>query len=209
MTFLPVKGYEGFYEVSDQGQVRSLDRIVLGRDGTPYPFKGRVLRPHPNKNVEYLQISLWKDGIGTSHYVHILVAQAHIPNPNQLPEVNHRDGIRVHNFKSNLEWITSSGNKLHAVQTGLRIYTTKLTKDEMIACLFDVIAGESYGSLATRVPYGHVYLSIKLRKLAVELGIEHELDESLMEQRIIRARTNGAKNRGGYKLNRNRSVIKA
>lgn len=206
MTFLPVKGYEGLYEVSDQGQVRSLDRIVLARDGASYPFKSRVLKPHPN--VEYLQLSLWKDGVGTSHYVHILVASAHIPNPNQLPEVNHRDGVRFHNFKSNLEWVTSSGNKFHAVQTGLRIYKTKLSKDEMIACLFDVIAGESYGSLATRVPYGHVYLSVKLRKLAIELGVENELNESLIEQRIIRARANGVKNCGGYKLNRNRSIIK-
>mgnify|MGYP001470737532 CR=1 FL=1 len=208
MTFLPVKGYEGLYEVSDQGQVRSIDRIVLGQDGVQYPFKGRILRPHPNKNVEYLQLSLWKNGVGTSHYVHILVAEAHIPNPTGLPEVNHDDGIRHHNFKSNLEWVTSSGNKFHAVQTGLRVYSSRMSEEEWYECLCSVINGESYYNLSLRTPYKVPNLSIRVRKLAKKLGLEIELDQSLSEQKAERARINGRQYKGKTYINSGSNLIR-
>ena len=193
MNYSPVKGYEGNYEVSDEGLVRSIDRTILGRDGTNYPFKGRVLRACPHKDTGYLQVSLWKDGVGTHHYVHRLVALAHIPNPENLPEVNHKNGNHADPRKDNLEWVTSRGNKIHAIETGLKTYTNRLTKDEFVECLQAVISGESYSSLSKRVPYQVPFLSTKLRSIARELGIEDELDASLMEQRIIRARSNGAK----------------
>ena len=193
MNYSPVKGYEGNYEVSDEGLVRSIDRTVLGRDGTNYPFKGRVLRVCLHKDTGYPQVSLWKDGVGTHHYVHRLVALAHIPNPENLPEVNHTNGNRADPRKDNLEWVDSRGNKIHAIETGLKTYTNRLTKDEFVECLQAVISGESYSSLSKRVPYQVPFLSTKLRSIARELGIEDELDASLMEQRIIRARSNGAK----------------
>ena len=193
MNFLPIKGYEGLYEVSDTGFVRSLDRELLGRDGYIYPYKGRILRTNLNKQVIYPQVSLWKNNKGSYFYIHRLVAQAFIPNPNNLPEVNHIDGNRTNNHVSNLEWVTSSENSFHAVQTGLRTYTHRLTKEEFVDCLWDVIQGESYASLSQRVPYKVPFLSVKLRKIAKELNLEHELDESLMIQRIERARINGAK----------------
>lgn len=77
---------------------------------------------------------------------------------------------------------------------GLKIYTNRLTKEEFINCLYDVINGESYTSLSSRVPYKVPFLSVKLRKIAKELGLENELNESLYMQRVIRARINGAKN---------------
>lgn len=193
MNFLPIKGYEGLYEISDTGIVRSLDRKLLGKDGHTYPYKGRILRTNLNKQVIYPQVRLWKDNKGTWFYIHRLVAQAFIPNPNNLPEVNHIDGNRTNNHVSNLEWVTSSENSFHAVQTGLRVYTNRLTKEEFVDCLWDVIQGESYASLSQRVPYKVPFLSVKLRKIAKELNLEHELDESLMIQRIERARVNGAK----------------
>ena len=194
MSYLPIKGYEGLYEVSEAGIIRSLDRLIIGKDGVAYPFKGKALRASPNKEVGYLQVSLWKNGEGTSHYVHRLVAIAHIPNPLDLPEVNHLDGNRQNPTKTNLEWCTSQENSIHAVISGLKTYTHRLSKEEFIECLFSVINGESYYSVSQRVPYKVPFISVKLRKLAKELGIEGELDESLMAQRIVRARTNGAKN---------------
>lgn len=193
MNFLPIKGYEGLYEISDTGIVRSLDRELLGKDGYTYPYKGRILRTNLNKQVIYPQVRLWKDNKGTWFYIHRLVAQAFIPNPNNLPEVNHIDGNKTNNHVSNLEWVTSSENSFHAVQTRLRVYTNRLTKEEFVDCLWDVIQGESYASLSQRVPYKVPFLSVKLRKIAKELNLEHELDESLMIQRIERARVNGAK----------------
>lgn len=194
MNFLPIHNYEGLYEVSDLGRIRSVDRIVVGKDGVSYPRKGRVLRPCPNKNVEYLTVGLWQDNVGKTYYVHRLVAQAHIPNPHNLPEVNHINGVRLSNHKSNLEWVTRVGNAQHAVDTGLRVYTTKLTKAEFVECLYSVLDGETYTSLCERVPYQVPFLSTKLRAIARELNLEGELNASLMEQRINRARINGAKN---------------
>ena len=194
MSYLPVQGYDGLYEVSSAGEVRSLDRTVTGRDGVLYPFKGRTLRPSIHKNLGYPVVSLWKDNVGTTFYVHRLVAQAFIPNPQNLPEVNHKDGIRTNANVANLEWVTSSENSYHASQTGLRVYTNNLTKAEFVECLFSVIEGESYVSLSERVPYQVPFLSVKLRKIAQELGVEPDLDESLHHQRVARARINGAKN---------------
>lgn len=194
MNYLPVVGYEGLYEVSTCGVVRSVDRHTVGRDGASYPFKGRVLRAKPNKDTYYYQVSLWKNGAGTSEYVHRLVAKAHIPNPDALPEVNHQDGNRQNNLYTNLEWVTSLGNKQHAISTGLRVYVNKLSYPEFVECLQCVIEGESYLALTHRVPYKVPFLSTKLRKIAKELGVEHELDESLQYQRVERARINGTKN---------------
>ena len=194
MNFSALIGYEGSYEVSACGVIRSVDRVVLGTDGATYPFKGRILRANPHKDVNYLVVSLWKDGIGQSHYVHRLVAQAHVANPFNKPEVNHKDGDRTNNNKNNLEWVTPQENKLHAITTGLRKYTNRMTKDEFVDCLFSVIDGESYAALCNRVPYKVPFLSVKLRQIARELGVENDLNESLYQQRISRARINGAKN---------------
>ena len=195
MNWLPVEGYEGLYEVSCFGEVRSVDRIVVGKDGTHHPKKGRVLVPHLMKNIEYPSVRLWKNNRGSTLYVHRLVAQAFIPNPQNKPEVNHIDGVRTNNTVHNLEWVTSTENTQHAIQTGLKTYTNRLTREEFIECLFAVIDGESYQSLTNRVPYKVPYLSTKLRSIARELNIEGELDESLQIQRVERARINGSKNK--------------
>lgn len=195
MPYLAVKDYEGLYEVNRSGEVRSVDRTVLGKDGAKYFKKGRVLRPTQNKQVGYLQVSLWKGNTGVSHYVHRLVAQAHIPNPKGLLEVNHIDGDRHNNCVTNLEWLSRQGNAQHAVDTGLRTYTHRLTREEFIECLWSVLSGESYTDLSLRVPYKVPFLSVKLRKLARELGVEGELNESIRTNQARRARVNGSCNK--------------
>lgn len=194
MNYLPVNGYEGLYEVSDTGQVRSIARTILGKDGALYPFKERVLAAHPHKDTGYIQVSLWKNNKGTHHYVHRLIAIAHTPNPGNLKEVNHLDGNRQHNTVSNLEWVSRLGNAQHAIEQKLRMYTNKLTYDQFYDCLLSVINGESFGSLSQRTPYQVPFLSVKVRKVAQELGLEHELNEALLLQAQQRARRNGAKN---------------
>lgn len=191
MQWLPVKGYEELYEVSDTGEVRSVDRVLSVTNQKERLFKGRVLLQTMNKQVQYKQVSLWKENKGTSYYVHRLVAEAFIPNPESKPEVNHIDGNRQNNHISNLEWVTSGENSLHASKTGLRVYTNRLTKAEFLDCLYDVINGESYQSLSSRIPYKVPFLSTKLRALAKEFNLETELDESLYIQRVNRARVNG------------------
>ena len=93
-----IKGYEGMYEVSDQGRVRSLK---FGKE--------RILRPGMD-GCGYLQVGLWKNGDRNVFLVHRLVAQSFIPNPDNLPEVNHRDENKENNFVQNLEWCSDKYN---------------------------------------------------------------------------------------------------
>lgn len=120
----PVVGYEGIYEVSDLGRVRSLDRTVA-RNGpqqgqlSVLSVIGGLRRAHVTPKG-YLRIQLVKDGDRKNWMVHRLVATAFIPNPAALPEVNHKSGDKSDNSVSNLEWVTASGNLIHAYETGLK-----------------------------------------------------------------------------------------
>lgn len=97
-----IKGYEGLYQVSNLGRVRSLDRQVRNRSGIAIK-KGKILSL-VTVNKHYKKVSLWKDNIGENRLVHRLVAEAFIPNPNNFPEVNHKDENPKNNTVNNLEW---------------------------------------------------------------------------------------------------------
>lgn len=196
MERLTVLGYEGLYVVEETGKVFSIGRQVKMKNEGIRTFKDRQLSPLPNVQTRYLQVDLWKNNIRTKFSVHRLVAEAFIPNPYDLPEVNHKDGNRENPNAENLEWCTRSQNINHAIQTGLRVYTKRLTEPELLDCLHSVINGESYRALSKRVPYKVPFLSTILRRLARTHKLEHLLDESLRDQRITRARINGAKNSG-------------
>ncbi len=195
MNLLPVTNFENSYQVSDCGLVFSIPRVVIGADGTKYPFKGVQLSLALNTKLGYYMCNLYKNNQQTTKYVHRLVAEAFVSNPENKPEVNHIDGDKTNNHFSNLEWVTSSENSFHAVNSGLRVYTNRLTENEFLDCLHSVINGESYASLSQRVPYKVPFLSTKLRKIAKKYQLESLLDDSLALQRINRARTNGNKNR--------------
>ena len=95
-----VIGYENYYEVSSLGKVRSKSRVVHGRND--WIMQGRELKL--GNSGRYLQAYLSVDGKGKSINVHRLVAEAFIPNPNNFPEVNHKDENRYNNSVDNLEW---------------------------------------------------------------------------------------------------------
>ena len=110
----PVAGYEGLYEVAEDGRV-----IASPRPGRGYRRYERVLRPHRKKDGHW-NVGLTKDGRQKKHHVHRIVAEAFIPNPQNLPVVNHIDGNPSNNHRSNLEWCTVSHNVHHAYDSGLR-----------------------------------------------------------------------------------------
>lgn len=186
MNWLPVKNYENLYEVSDTGIVRSIDRTVLHKTGMQRLYKGKVISLTPHKDTRYMMVSLWKNNKGKAHYVHRLVAQTFLPNPNNLPEVNHIDGNKQNNSVSNLEWVTRKDNVTHAVSTGLRTYENRLSEQEFLQLLYNVIAGESYLDLSKKVNYKVPFLSTKLRKIATKYNLLKELDSSLIKQRALR-----------------------
>lgn len=118
--WVPVKNYEGLYEVSDQGRVRSLDRIITTSHGVQREVPGRQLVPGISR-AGYQVVALSKTGKPASRNVHRLVAEAFIPNPANLPLVRHLDDIGSHNRVSNLAWGTYSENRKDAVRSGAYI----------------------------------------------------------------------------------------
>lgn len=97
-VFKYIEGYEGLYQISNYGNVKSL-----------WYGKERILKPSADGNG-YLFVNLYKDAKRKHHQVHRLVAQAFIPNPDNLPQVNHKDECKINNSVENLEWCTCEYN---------------------------------------------------------------------------------------------------
>lgn len=114
-----IPGFEGLYQVSDQGNVRSMDRTVRGvsKAGNEYLRRttGRILSAGRCRG--YLIVNLHPSG---TIAVHLLVARAHVPGSTQGLQVNHIDGDKHNNCAGNLEWVTAKQNQHHAVESGLR-----------------------------------------------------------------------------------------
>ena len=105
-----IKGYEGLYQVSDIGRVKSFDRMVIDKIGRKYNKKGRILKPKTGPNG-YLRVALCDDcGKPKGFYVHRLVCEAFHENPESKPCVNHIDENKTNNVASNLEWCTYKEN---------------------------------------------------------------------------------------------------
>lgn len=117
MKWRYVKGFEGLYMVSDTGKVKSLGN---GNSTNPQFSTHRILKTRYSTNG-YEKVKLNKDGIRTHTHVHRLVASAFIDNPEQKPEVNHKDGDKLNNNASNLEWVTPSENQKHAFNLGMQV----------------------------------------------------------------------------------------
>ena len=109
-----IKDYEGVYQCSNLGRVRSMDRYVKEHSGKTQFRKGQIIKPKENKDNGYLQLALNKDAKRKMKYVHILVAETFIENTNQLETVNHKDGNKLNNCVDNLEWASYSENNKHA-----------------------------------------------------------------------------------------------
>lgn len=106
----PVKGYEEAYSISDDGVIRSLSRECIGDNGFFYTKKEKILK-QSDSGKGYRRVCLHQNGVRKSAYVHRLVAEAFIPNPSNLPCVNHKDENKTNNHVSNLEWCTVSYNR--------------------------------------------------------------------------------------------------
>lgn len=111
-------GYEGLYQVSTLGNVRSVDRIE--RCGSFFRRrKGTLLKQSINRGG-YCQVHLNKDGNGCSKEVHRLIAKTFIENKYDLPEVNHIDCDKTNNSVDNLEWVSREDNTKHAMEHDLK-----------------------------------------------------------------------------------------
>ena len=115
-----IAGYDGYYQVSNDGQVRSCERTVKDSKCVRV-FKGKILtQTEHNGKQPYYYVSLSYGGNIVKRMTHRLVAETFIPNPDNKPQVNHKDGNVHNNSVSNLEWVTNAENTQHAYNSHLR-----------------------------------------------------------------------------------------
>lgn len=110
----PVVGYEKYYEVSNLGRIRSLDRVMTSTTGKKFIKKGRIRKQVLNTATGYYMLVLHGDDGKETNTVHRFVAEAFLPNPNNLPLVNHKNEIKTDNRAENLEWCTRKYNMLYS-----------------------------------------------------------------------------------------------
>ena len=136
-VWLPVPGYEGFYEVSNQGLVRSVERTTTNSLGRSRTFPSKVLKPATTRRG-YLRVSLCKEGNQTNHSVHRLVALAFIPGFKEGLVVRHLDHNPLNNQATNLAWGTNKDNSHDSMRDGR-------------------LKGKNQNAPKTACPKGHTY----------------------------------------------------
>ena len=127
-TWKDISDYEGLYQISNLGRVKSLSRIIVKKNGVHQPFKEKILSFEVS-NKGYIVVTLCKNTKIKRFLVHRLVAKAFIPNPNNLSQVDHKDGNKENNHTDNLEWCTQSINMRHAYEQGLWHGNMKVRED--------------------------------------------------------------------------------
>lgn len=114
-TWVPVVGFEGLYECSDHGRIRSVDRVVTRRDGNTAKLRGCVLKANPFTDQGHLRVDLSKDGRRVPVQVHRVIAAAYLGDCPEGHEVRHMDGDASNNVPSNLRYGTRSENVVDSV----------------------------------------------------------------------------------------------
>jgi len=170
-------GNEGYYQVSNLGRVRSLDRTIShGKGESKRRVEGKMISQI--NTMGYLAVGLSMKGKGKFVKVHRLVAGAFISNPENKPCLNHKDRDRANNKLANLEWCTYRDNMLHIHETGANMCKgedhkmTTLTSSQVLEIKLSLRSGETGTSLAekfdvssatiSRIKTGKVWNSIKI-----------------------------------------------
>ena len=175
-TWKDIPEFSGSYQVSNMGRVRSVDRVVIYKDGREYKYKGEVLNPYVD-NLGYKQVKLYNVNGNKAKRVHRLVLETFKPHVNMGNlEVNHIDGIKLNNHLTNLEWVTRLGNISHAYDMGLMInkgergHNAKLSNTDVLEILERLDTGESQREIAldygvSRTCISHINIGLTWREV--------------------------------------------
>lgn len=146
-----IKNYENLYTVTEYGAV-----FTAGAGNSNFSRSIKQLKPFKvGKDRKYLKVRLYKDGVGKDYFVHRLVAEAFLPNPNGLPHVHHKDEDTFHNSLENLEWVTAQYNKEFSSSVHLTLISpsgeatpifniTKFCRENNLSngCIYHLISGK-------------------------------------------------------------------
>lgn len=176
-----IKNYEGFYQVSNLGRIRSLDRIIIKKnkygDISEFHWQGQIMTPCKNESPYYV-IHLKKNNMRKRFYIHRLVAEAFIENIYNKNVVNHIDHNKHNNTVENLEWVTTKENVNHSREqmckprntinktTGLKYigFRNNKYRVNIIIKSKDVAYDHSFDSIEEAIFHRDVVLSIHERK---------------------------------------------
>lgn len=114
-----VVGWEDSHEVSNLGRIRTKARIAANKSGSESHLLSRLKKTYFDGDG-YERVCLYADNKSKLLGVHRIVAEAFLPNPSNLPQVNHKNGIKADNSPENLEWVTGPQNIQHSIELGLR-----------------------------------------------------------------------------------------
>lgn len=125
-----IPGYEGLYQVSNEGEIKSLSRKVKNKNNVDKNIKERIMKKQL-ADMGYYKIGLSDyNGVKKNHYIHRLVLSAFLYDSDKV--VNHRDGIKTNNRLENLEYVTHKENLIHAYETGLRMSAARKYEKQII-----------------------------------------------------------------------------
>lgn len=164
-----IPGYEGYYEASNLGRIRSVERKI------PHPMlltgqtiHSKILKL--NKDADgYFVLSIQKEGKTLFTFAHRLVAMAFIPNPDNKPCVNHKDGNKQNNHVENLEWCTVLENNRHAHRTGLHPGTNAFSNPRCVK-IRCIQTGKTFISMGEAARYYGVTTNIIRNRLVGRLS---------------------------------------
>lgn len=131
-SWIDIKDFEGKYQISNLGRIKSILRKLNSRYGQNRTLNEKFLSLNKDKNTHYVSITLSKDNKRFTKSIHRLVAQAFIPNPENKCCVNHIDGNPSNNLLTNLEWVTMKENSQHAYSKQLKRQKTSWDREEVI-----------------------------------------------------------------------------
>lgn len=125
-----IEGYEGLYQISNLGRIKSLERIVITKRHK-IPVK-ETIRKQNTDTYGYNRVFLRNKNKNKNFQVHRLVAIHFIDNSENKPQVNHIDGVKTNNRVDNLEWVTNKENQYHSIKIGIRNSKTFTYKNQII-----------------------------------------------------------------------------
>lgn len=139
MEWRDIKGYEGYYQVSDTGLVRAISRTILFADGRKrnYPERIMPIKEWFENGKGYLMVKLTKHHKTIGFSLHRLVAEAFIPNPQNYPQVNHKDEDKSNNCVENLEWCDAKYNNRYSNSTRIVQYDKNWELVKEWGCIVD------------------------------------------------------------------------